>query len=98
MNVFPSQIESVLIAHGMSANYQIIVDRVNHTDTFDIEVEIPPELMSDTLSEVNAKEKELVAALKVMLGIGAKVHLVSPGSIARSEGKAVRVVDRRKLY
>ena len=98
VNVFPSQIETVLLNQGMPANYQIIVDRVNNTDTFDIEVEMPHELFSDSMSAVTSKERELVAALKSMLGIVAKVHLVAPKSITRSEGKAVRVIDKRKLY
>ena len=98
VNVFPSQIETVLLNKGMSANYQIIVDRVNNSDTFDIEVEMPPEMFSDTVAEVSAIEKDLVLALKGMLGIVAKVHLVAPKSITRSEGKAVRVIDKRKLY
>ena len=98
VNVFPSQIETVLLNQGMPANYQIIVDRVNNSDTLDIEVEVPQELFSDTVSAISKKEKELVAALKAMLGIMAKVHLVAPKSITRSEGKAVRVIDKRKLY
>ena len=98
VNVFPSQIETVLLNQGMPANYQIIVDRVNNSDTLDIEVEVPQELFSDTVSAIAQKEKELVAALKAMLGIMAKVHLVAPKSITRSEGKAVRVIDKRKLY
>ena len=98
VNVFPSQIESVLLAQGFPPNYQIIVDRVNNTDTFDINVEMPPEKFTDTVREVTAMEKELTAALKAMLGIVAKVHLMAPKSIQRSEGKAVRVVDKRKLY
>ncbi|MBQ7974769.1 MAG: phenylacetate--CoA ligase [Clostridia bacterium] len=98
VNVFPSQIETVLLNKGMSVNYQIIVDRVNNTDTFDIEVEMTPEMFSDKVSEVSAIEKDLVDALKGMLGIVAKVHLVAPKSITRSEGKAVRVIDKRKLY
>ena len=98
VNVFPSQIESVLLEQGFPPNYQIIVDRVNNTDTFDINVEMPPEKFTDTVREVTAMEKELVAALKAMLGIVAKVHLMAPKSIQRSEGKAVRVVDKRKLY
>ena len=98
VNVFPSQIESVLLAQGFPPNYQIIVDRVNNTDTFDINVEMPPEKFTDTVREVTAMEKELVAALKAMLGIVAKVHLMAPKSIQRSERKAVRVVDKRKLY
>lgn len=98
VNVFPSQIETVLLNQGMPANYQIIVDRVNNTDTFDIEVEMPEALFSDSVVAIANKEKEIVAALRAMLGISAKVHLVAPKTITRSEGKAVRVIDKRKLY
>ena len=98
VNVFPSQIETVLLNNGMSANYQIVVDRVNNSDTLDVLVEIPLELMSDTVSDIQAKEKLLIDAMRSMLGITAKVHLVAPKSITRSEGKAVRVVDKRNLY
>ena len=98
VNVFPSQIETVLLSEGMTPNYQIIIDRVNHNDTFDINVEMSQEMFSDNLGKVNEKEKQLVSALKTMLGIQAKVHLVAPKSITRSEGKAVRVIDKRKLY
>ena len=98
VNVFPSQIETVLLNEGMTPNYQIVVDRVNNTDTFDINVEMSQEMFSDNLGKVADKEKQLVASLKAMLGIQAKVHLVSPKSITRSEGKAVRVIDKRKLY
>ena len=97
VNVFPSQIETVLINKGYSSNYQIIVDRENHTDTLDILVEMQPENFSDSMTILANREKELVDALRSMLGIGAKVHLVAPKSIARSEGKAVRVIDKRKL-
>ncbi len=98
VNVFPSQIETVLLKEGYTPNYQIIVDRVNNSDTFDINVEIAPEQFSDKVGENQAKEKELVAAMRTMLGIGPKVHLVPPKSIVRSEGKAVRVIDKRKLH
>ena len=98
VNVFPSQIETVLLNKGFSANYQILVDRVNNSDTLEVQVEMTPELFSDTLSQVSATEKELVEALKAMLGIHANVRLVEPKSIVRSEGKAVRVIDKRKLY
>ena len=97
VNVFPSQIETVLLNKGYQANYLITVDRVNNTDTLDIDVEMTPEMFSDNLSVVSAREKDLISALKGMLGIYAKVHLVSPKSITRSEGKAVRVIDKRKL-
>ena len=98
VNVFPSQIETVLINKGYPANYQIIVDRVKNSDTLEIQVEMTSEMFSDNLGAVAAKEKELVNALKSMLGIYAKVNLVAPKSIVRSEGKAVRVIDNRKLY
>ena len=98
VNVFPSQIETVLINKGYPANYQIIVDRVNNSDTIEVQVEMTPEMFSDSLSAVSAKEKELVDALKSMLGIYAKVKLVNPKAITRSEGKAVRVIDKRNLY
>ena len=98
VNVFPSQIETVLMQQGYPANYQIIVDRVNNTDTFEILVEMMPAMFSDSLARIAEAEKSLVAALKAMLGISAKVRLVAPKSIARSEGKAVRVIDKRKLF
>ncbi|MBR6258678.1 MAG: phenylacetate--CoA ligase [Oscillospiraceae bacterium] len=98
VNVFPSQIESVLLKKGYQANYLITVDRVNNADTFDIDVEMTPEMFSDNVSVISAREKEIVDALKSMLGIYAKVHLVAPKTIARSEGKATRVIDKRKLW
>jgi len=98
VNVFPSQIETVLLNNGMSANYQIIVDRKNNTDTLDINVEMPADMFTDSLTDIANMEKKLIGALRAMLGITAKVHLVSPKSITRSEGKAVRVIDNRKLY
>ena len=97
INVFPSQIETVLIQQGYPANYQIIVDRVNNSDTFEVMVEMNPEMFSDSLAKIANAEKKLVEALKSMLGIAAKVKLVAPKSIARSEGKAVRVIDKRKI-
>ena len=98
VNVFPSQIETVLMQQGYPANYQIIVDRVNNNDTFEILVEMMPAMFSDSLAKIAESEKALVSALKAMLGISAKVRLVAPKSITRSEGKAVRVIDKRKLY
>lgn len=97
VNVFPSQIEAVLLENGYPANYQIIVDRVNHSDTIEVLVEMTPEIFSDSLGKITEMEKTLVAALKAMLGIYAKVRLVDPKTIARSEGKAVRVIDKRKI-
>ncbi len=97
VNVFPSQIETVLLEQGYTPNYQIIVDRVNNTDTLDVNVEITSEQLSDTVKELSIKEKSLASAMKTMLGINPKVHLVPAKSIARSEGKAKRVIDNRKL-
>lgn len=98
VNVFPSQIETVLLKEGYSANYLIEVDRANNTDTLDISVELNPEQFSDTVKDLSAKEKSLANAIKTMLGINPKVHLVAPKTITRSEGKAVRVIDKRKLH
>lgn len=98
VNVFPSQIETVLLNKGMSVNYQILVDRVNNTDTFDINVELTTEQAADAGFDRAAKTKEIEAGLRSMLGIGAKIHIVDVGTITRSEGKAVRVIDNRKLY
>lgn len=98
VNVFPSQIETVLLNQGYPANYQIIVDRQNNSDTIEVQVEMTQEMFSDNAGIVAKREKTLVDALKAMLGIYVKVKLVNPKSIARSEGKAVRVIDRRNLY
>lgn len=98
VNVFPSQIEAVLLKEGYPPNYQIIVDRVNNSDTLDVNVELPPEQFSDKVSDIQAKEKNLEAAMRTMLGIGPKVHLMPPHSVERSEGKAKRVIDKRKLH
>ncbi len=98
VNVFPSQIETVLLNEGYTPNYQIIVDRENNTDTFDINVELAPEQFSDKVKDITEREKALVAAMRSMLGIGPKVHLLPPKSIVRSEGKAVRVIDKRNLH
>ncbi len=97
VNVFPSQIETVLLNKGYSANYQIIVDRVKNTDTLDVHVEMTPEMFTDNMGEIDRRQKEIVDGLRSMLGISAKVTLVAPKSIVRSEGKAVRIIDKRKI-
>lgn len=99
VNVFPSQIEEVLLKNpeGITANYQIVVDRVNNTDTLDLYVEMNPDLFADDMASIERLQKQLVDKLRNVLGIGAKVTLVNPNSIARSEGKAKRVIDKRKL-
>ncbi|MDD6484632.1 MAG: phenylacetate--CoA ligase [Clostridiales bacterium] len=95
VNVFPSQIEEVLLKNSIevSPNYQILVDRVNNTDTLDINVELSPKFDGD----VEKEKKNLEMQLRSTLGIGAKVHLLRPKSIVRSEGKAKRVIDNRNL-
>jgi len=98
VNVFPSQIEMVLLNKGLTANYQIIVDRVGVSDSIEVNVEMTPELFSDSITNIKVREAEISEALKSVLGIVAKVSIVEPKSIIRSEGKAVRVIDRRKLY
>lgn len=98
VNVFPSQIETVLLKEGYSVNYLIEVDRERNTDTLDVSVELTPEQFEDANWDNAAKEKALASAIKTMLGISPKVHLVEPKTITRSEGKAVRVIDRRKLH
>ena len=98
VNVFPSQIEEVLLKKGLTSNYQIIVDRERASDTIEIKVEMTPELFSDKINELSKIEKEINEALKSMIGISALVRIVEPKSIVRSEGKAVRVIDKRNLY
>ena len=98
VNVFPSQIETVLLNEGYSPNYQIVVDRADNSDTLDIYVELTPEQFSDKVGETQERERALAAAMRTMLGIGPKMHLVAPKSVTRSEGKAVRVIDKRKLH
>lgn len=97
VNVFPSQIETVLIKMGYSANYQIIVDRQNNSDSIEVKVELSQDKFGDTVSKISAYERALEEEIKSLLGIYAKVTLVAPGSIERSTGKAVRVIDKRKL-
>ncbi len=98
VNVFPSQIETVLLNEGYAPNYQIVVDRAKNNDTLDVYVELSPEQFTDTVSGITAREKALAGAMRTMLGIGAVIHLVAPKTIARSEGKAVRIIDKRKLH
>ena len=99
VNVFPSQIEEVLLKEGdeITPNYQIIVGRENNTDTFDILVEMSPELFADDIKSIEKISKRIESNIRSILGIGANVKLVNPNSITRSEGKAKRVIDNREL-
>ena len=98
VNVFPSQIESVLLKmSNATPNYQIVVDRVNNVDTFEIKVELSDDMFSDTIKSIEELERKIGSDIHSILGIKAKISLVEPKSIPRSEGKAVRVIDKRKL-
>ena len=100
VNVFPSQIESILIeTEGTEPHYLIVVDRDNTImDNLEVWVEVSPEFASDEVKTLEAKERRIAAELHSALGISLKVKLVEPKTIARSEGKAKRVIDRRDLY
>lgn len=100
VNVFPSQIESVLLSlDGVDTApyYQLIVDRVNNSDVLEIQVEISTEMFSDTVKSLEEREHAIKTAVESTLGIAAKITLVEPKTIARAEGKAVRVIDKRKI-
>ncbi len=98
VNVWPSQIEAVLLGQGYQANYQILVDRVGNNDTIEVQVELTPEMAEKPTLTIEQREKKIVAGLKSMLGIKVDVKVVEPKTITRSEGKAVRVIDKRDLY
>ena len=98
VNVWPSQVEQVLMDLGYPANYQIIVDRIGNNDMMEVHVEATPEMVADQSIRRETREKEITDGLKSMLGIKAVVKVLSPKSIARSEGKAQRVLDKRDLY
>ena len=97
VNVFPSQIESVLLSLGYPANYRIVVDRKANNDSIEVQVEISNDVFSDTVRGLTDRGRQLEDALKSLLGIAARVKLLEPGTIERSTGKAVRVIDKRKL-
>lgn len=98
VNVFPSQIETVLLNKGYEANYQLTVDRVGNNDTIACDIEWLPDNPPADDADKSAREKKLVSGLKSMLGIVVEVHLVAPKTIPRSEGKAVRIIDKRALF
>ena len=97
VNVFPSQVEHVLLSLNMTPNYLIIVDRKNNLDIMEVQVEMMPDMFSDTVKSLESSEKMIEAALQSTLNIHAKVRLMEPGTLPRSEGKAKRVIDNRKL-
>jgi phenylacetate-CoA ligase len=98
VNVFPSQIEMVLMqVPGLTPHYQIFVDRVGSMDILEVQVEVSPEIFSDEIKQLESLEKRLRDEIQSYLGVSVKISLKEPKSIQRSEGKAVRVVDRRKI-
>jgi len=97
INVFPSQIESVLLELGMNPNYQMVVDRVDNLDSLEVQVEMTEEMFSDTIRNLEGIEHRIANALQSTLNVVAKIRLLEPNSIPRSEGKAKRVIDNRKL-
>ena len=98
VNVFPSQIENVLLKDSnVTPNYHINVDRVNNLDTMEIVVELSPNVALDEVAHVEEIRKKLAADMASALSVSAKISLVSPGTVARSEGKAKRITDKRKL-
>ncbi len=95
INVFPSQIESVLLELGLDPNYLIIVDRKNNLDTMEVQVELTDEMFSDTVRDMQSMKARIAAALQSTLNISAEIKLLEPKSLPRFEGKAVRVKDNR---
>lgn len=99
VNVFPSQIESVLVrADGVAPHYMLVVDRVNSSDTLEVQVELTEDMFGDTVSHIESVRKYITDQIKSVVGIASKVNLVAPKSIPRSEGKAKRVIDKRNLH
>lgn len=97
VNVFPSQIESVLLEIGDTApHYQLVVDRIGNLDTLEVWVEMTNKIFSDEVKIIEETEKKIKREIEIILGISAKIKLVEPKTIQRSEGKAKRVIDKRK--
>ncbi len=97
INVFPSQVEAVLLELGMQPHYMLVVDRVNNLDTLEIQVEMDEGMQIDAVRMIEQKENQIAKAVESTLNITAKIRLVSPKTIERSEGKAKRVIDKRSL-
>ena len=97
VNVFPSQVEHVIISLGMEPNYQIIVDRNDNRDCMTVCIEMSDVLFSDSIKNIENKSKEIAAEFQSVLGISAKVRLLEPHSLPRFEGKASRVIDNRQI-
>jgi phenylacetate-CoA ligase len=98
VNVFPSQVEHVLMGtEGVEPHYQIVVNREGNLDTMVVRVEVSDALFSDEIKTLEKLSSKIQTDIKDLLGVTCKVQLVEPRSIQRSEGKAQRVVDNRKI-
>ena len=99
VNVFPSQIEAALVdVEEVTPHYMMIVDRVNNLDTLEVQVEIDPKYYTDEVRAIEALTKKISHIIQQALGLSAKVKIVEPQTLVRSQGKAVHVIDNRKLY
>ena len=99
VNVFPSQVEAALVdVEEVTPHYMMIVDRVNNLDTLEIQVEIDQKYYTDEIRAIEALNKKITHIIQQALGISAKIKIVEPQTLVRSEGKAVHVLDKRKLY
>ena len=97
VNVFPSQVEAALInVEEVTPHYMIVVDRVNNLDTMEIQVELNSRYYTDEIRGIEKLTKKIAHVISQALGLNAKITIVQPGSLKRSEGKAVHVVDKRK--
>ena len=98
VNVFPSQIEAALCELSeVTPHYMMIVDRVNNLDTLEVQVELNPQFYTDEVRVLEALTKKIAHTIQQALGINAKIKIVEPNSLVRSQGKAVHVIDNRKL-
>lgn len=99
VNVFPSQVEAALVdVEEVSPHYMMVVDRINNLDTLEIQVEVNPKFYTDEIRVLESLTKKITHVLSQALGLNPKVKLVEPQTLVRSEGKAVHVIDKRKLY
>ncbi len=98
VNVFPSQIEAALLEmNGVAPHYMMIVDRVNNLDSLEVQVEVDEKFFSDEIRELESLSKKIAGVIQQAIGLAVKVKLVEPKSLERSMGKAVHVIDKRKL-
>jgi phenylacetate-CoA ligase len=98
VNVFPSTVESILLElPEFEPQYMILVDRVNNTDTFQIQVEVRPEYYSDEMNKMLALKKKITSRMQSVIGLQPDIRIVEPRSIERSNGKAKHVIDKREF-